>query len=391
VLIFLSERLTRTVMSAISFAMIFFTSWDAASSGWPHQPAAACFFCENQYTNSISFFIMEDILKRTISNSGRIIAVMAALALCTAGAAHAQSLDSLKKNVDEFSEKLALSLPFNSSMGLNWSDAYIGQFLGVPPHFGAGLSLGFTTMDGDALGSLMHQFDLDLPLDLGGYPIPGYTVEGRIGGFFLPFDVGVKFGYLPIKPESIELDYLLIGGDFRYAVLKGNIVLPTISVGVGFNYLNGGLARTIGDDRTFTYTTGSSTTETLTLKAPKVGFVWETSSLDFKAQVSKSLLIFTPYVGIGASHAWSKAGYNVESKLSSSGSINDAISAMKAAGITDISVNNGFASIKEVSGWSVRAFGGLSFNLPLLKIDLTGLINFLDARYGVTLGARFQI
>lgn len=332
-------------------------------------------------------------MKRRIPNSGRILAVIAALALCAAGAAHAQSLDALRKNVDDFSEKLALSLPFNSSMGLNWSDAYIGQFLGVPPHFGAGLSLGFTTMDGEALGNLMKQFDLDLPLDLGGYPIPGYTVEGRIGGFVLPFDVGIKFGYLPIKPENIELDYLLVGGDFRYAVLKGNVVLPSISVGVGFNYLNGGLARTIGDDRTFTYPTpaGSGATDTLTLHAPKVGFIWETSSLDFKAQVSKSLLIVTPYVGIGASHAWSKAGYNVDAKLSSTGNMTDAISAMQAAGITDISTSGGFSSIKEVSGWSVRAFGGLSFNLPLFKIDLTGLINFMDARYGVTVGARFQI
>ena len=331
-------------------------------------------------------------MKRRIPNSGRILAVIAALALCAAGAAHAQSLDALRKNVDDFSEKLALSLPFNSSMGLNWSDAYIGQFLGVPPHFGAGLSLGFTTMDGEALGNLMKQFDLDLPLDLGGYPIPGYTVEGRIGGFVLPFDVGIKFGYLPIKPENIELDYLLVGGDFRYAVLKGNVVLPSISVGVGFNYLNGGLARSIGEAREFSYQVGS-TPHSLKLSQPKVGFLWETSSLDFKAQVSKSLLIVTPYVGIGASHAWSKAGYKVESKLTDeTGQPLDAAAkqAIATYGIADISAD-GFSSIKEMSGWSVRAFGGISFNLPLFKIDLTGLINFMDAQYGVTVGARFQI
>jgi len=31
------------------------------------------------------------------------------------------------------SNALAKALPFNSTVGLNWSDAYIGQFISLPP------------------------------------------------------------------------------------------------------------------------------------------------------------------------------------------------------------------------------------------------------------------
>ena len=33
--------------------------------------------------------------------------------------------------------------------------------------------------------------------DLGGIPIPATAVEARIGGFILPFDIGIKAGYIP--------------------------------------------------------------------------------------------------------------------------------------------------------------------------------------------------
>ncbi|MDR2477499.1 MAG: hypothetical protein LBD18_06920 [Treponema sp.] len=331
-------------------------------------------------------------MKRKIQNHSGIVFAALVLLLCAASPVFSQApqLKELQNRVDEFSEKLALTLPFNSTIGLNWSDAYIGQLLGVPPHFGAGLSLGFTTTDFGSFNELAGMFGFSLPLNFGGYPIPGYTVEGRIGGVILPFDVGLKFGYLPIKPEDWELDYFLIGGDFRYAILKGSVTVPTVSVGVGYNYLSGGLAKDIGQPLSFGYTDLSSNAQTLTLSAPKVGLLWETSTLDFKAQISKSFLIVTPYLGIGLSHAWSKAGYKIESTIHSSGDLAVAKEAVKQYGIADLS-DTGFSSIMSITGWSFRAFGGVSCNLPFFKIDLTGLFNFIDARYGFTVGARFQI
>ena len=43
------------------------------------------------------------------------------------------------------------------------------------------------------------------------------------------------------------------------------------------------------------------------------------------------------------------------------------------------------------AGWAFRAFGGLSINLLIAHIDITGMYDFLGQNYGLTLGARVQL
>jgi hypothetical protein len=303
-------------------------------------------------------------------------------------------LVDLQKNVDAFSSKLADSLPFNASMGLNWSDAYIGKFLDLPPHFGVGISGGITSLDSVAFGDLLDNFGVSLPLDQ--MLLPAYVVEGRLGGFFLPFDVGVKFGALPQVDfgDRLKIDYLLAGADVRFAVMEGNLILPKLSVGVGFNFLKSMLTAPLGSGVSFNVASKS-----LELSQPEAVFSWETKSIDLKAQLSKSFAIITPYVGLGASYAWSSAGYSVDSKLKYGGQAVDssAISEIKdtlanagVQGLDNINAN-GFSSIINVEGWAFRAFGGISLNVLLIRFDLTGMYNFADSNYGVTLGVRVQI
>jgi hypothetical protein len=40
---------------------------------------------------------------------------------------------------------------------------------------------------------------------------------------------------------------------------------------------------------------------------------------------------------------------------------------------------------------SGRLFGGIGFQMLKFHLDLTGLYNFADSRYGVSIGGRFQI
>jgi len=331
---------------------------------------------------------------------GKIAIVCVILVLSIAAPVFSEGLDmpitDLKNIMDEFTNNLAGSLPFNSTIGLNWSDAYIGNF----PRFGVGLSLGLTTMDLGSFGELLDVFAGKVPdtfapvlpdwvSDFGGFPIPAYAVEARIGGFVLPFDIGVKFGYMPITIDILpKFDYLLIGGDVRFAVLKGNVILPTISVGVGFNYLSGALGMTVGTPRTFSGEV-DGTNYTATMKAPEITVDWSTASLDFKAQISKSFLIVTPYLGIGASTGWSKAGVNVKMETETSGNLEDLQKIFEEIGI-DIK-ETGFSSESDpINGWSLRVFGGLTFNITVIRIDLTGFYNF-DDKYGITLGARVQL
>jgi hypothetical protein len=315
-------------------------------------------------------------------------------------------LGDLKNTVNDFSKSLANSLPFNSTRGLNWSDAYIGQFLALPPHFGIGFTSGFTTMDYGSLNELLHMFNVYSLDDIkGGFPLPGYTIDARIGGFILPFDVGVKFGYLKLNPfllnilldtdiPDFNMNYLLVGGDLRYALVKGKTTPFKVSLGIGFNYLKGGMSMPVpgADDLSFNITDD----RTLNIPTPKLGLDWETKSLDFKTQASINLLIFTPYIGFGATHAWSKAGYGITSNINVTDEngdpvpLDDVKSAIESFGISGLS-SNGFSHVDEVTGWSFRTFGGFSVNIPLVSFDLTGMYDFISKCYGFTFGTRFQL
>ncbi|MDR0642720.1 MAG: hypothetical protein LBG07_09705 [Treponema sp.] len=312
-----------------------------------------------------------------------------------------QDLADLQRAAGEFSGALAKSLPFNSALGLNWADAYVGMFLpGIPPHFGAGIALGYTTMDLEVFDGLLRQFDLSVPggFNLGRMVFPGYVAEARIGGFILPFDAGLKFGVFEnLGNSSGAMDYFLGGGEFRYALIDGkkNLLLPNLSLGVGLNYLSGSFT---GSKSSLVISVPPGATvsggDTLALSNVEAGLRWETMTLDFKAQVSKSFLIITPYAGLGTSHAWSNAGYSVEADIpalsdADRSSIN---AALENAGLEGVDFSGrGFSTTLKETGWSFRVFGGVSVNLALFRLDLTGLYNFSDGNYGVTLGGRFQI
>ena len=330
------------------------------------------------------------MLKNT-QNRGKIAIIGILLALCIAFPAFSQthSIGEVKDALDTFAGNLVKTLPFNATMGLNWADAYVGKF----PHFGVGASFGFTTMDDSSFNSLLNKFETSLPSALsgfGGFPIPGYTLEGRLGGFVLPFDIGFKFGIMPIKAGNIDrLDYFIIGGDVRYAVLEGNAVLPKVSVGMGYNYLSGGIGQTVGQDINYGYDPDDPSSF-ITVKAPSISIDWDASTLDFKAQISKSFIIVTPYLGIGASTGWSRTGFGVRTEvIDSNNDLEAAKEILREYGIHDLD-QNGFSSTVRSNGWGFRLFGGISFNIAILRLDVTGMYNFRN-EYGFTFGARIQI
>ena len=314
---------------------------------------------------------------------------------------------------NQFAGDVANSLPFNASIGLNWSDAYIGQLLDVPPHFGAGVSLGATTIPSASITTMLGPSGLNiaLPAEVSQYiqygvPIPAYTVEGRIGGFLLPFDIGLKVGYIPpgtLQSWGIPVDvnYILAGADVRFALLEDSGILPAVSVGAGYTYMRGSVSVPgllgSGIEITSIDPPGPDGPYDITLTDPDLNFTWGTNVIDLKAQVSKNLLIFTPYLGAGASYGISSAGGGVTSELLINGSAPtqadiDAITAyLESQGQTvDLSAQ-GFIIQAAANGWSFRAFGGVSMNLLIVKLDLTGMYNFLSNDFGASVGLRVQL
>ncbi len=343
----------------------------------------------------------------------RILCILVVLFVIAFGA-FAQSVDftAMQSSFDQFATDVANALPFNALIGLNWSDAYIGQLLGTPPHFGIGLTTGFTTIPFAAVKQVIDKLpSLSLPpeakyIENFGFPVPAYTVDARIGGFILPFDVGVKVGYL--WPDALKqlgigvnVDYLLLGADVRYALLQENVVLPAVSIGLGYTFMQGTVAipKVYSGDIPITSVPGT-TGHTLALSNPALNFKWTTNVIDVKAQISKSLLIFTPYLGMGAAYGTSTAGGGLTSQVLYDGSpidqttLNAIIAAFQAAGQPVPSQLNSQGIIVEKSsipGWAFRAYGGLSLNLAVIKIDLTGMYNFTSNSWGGSVGLRFQL
>ncbi len=299
-----------------------------------------------------------------------------------------------------FSTDIAEALPVASTIGLNWSDARVRGF----PHFGVGLSLGAVMIPEDAFVSLADSLSIALPSEITdaglGVPFPAYVIDARVGIPFLPIDVGAKLGVL--TPEmaaslssDVAVDYVLAGFDIRTPIIKGNLVLPAISFSAGYNYLSGGVTTTMSGagDMLSGIDLGAVpglTGVTIDYTDPDVRFAWDTHTIDFKLQASKSLMIITPYAGLGYAYGWSKAGGGVSSDITFGGPLTeDQIrTALEAAGYDVELSGDGFAILAEASGGSLRAYGGLSVNLFILKLDLNAMYNLSTASLGATLNAR---
>lgn len=306
--------------------------------------------------------------------------VVGVLALAAPTVSAQTDVSDLVDGLTTFVDDATGALPLAATAGIDWSDAYIGSIVGVPPHFGVGIVMGTTTLPGKAVRPLVEALGGELPTDL---PLPLAAVNARIGGFLVPFDVGLRVGVLPggLALGDYSFSYQNFGIDGRWAFFQGEPALPTVSLGVGFGYLATGVKATYGDDLTFTGTPG-----TLNVSAPELTLDLSTATFEVKVQVSKSLLILTPYLGLSALAGSSTAEAAVSSDITTpSGSLSDWSSL-----IDGISAN-GFSQERTVATFGAKVFGGTSLNLAFVRFDLQGMYSLFDGVYGGTLGARFQL
>lgn len=327
------------------------------------------------------------------------------------------NFDSFKSIVTGFGQGLASGIPLTAVMGSQWSDAYIGQvFPSVPPHFGVGLTTGAAFVNKDQVANLTQQFGVSLPSSLQalGIPIPAAVIDARVGGVILPFDVGFKIGFLPqfvidMVPD-FNVDYFTFGLDVRYALLQENVVLPNLSVGLGYTYVSGGVRFPVGSQIQMANVPYIGTDNnpyndgTLTLSQPELGVSWKGSVIDLNSQISKNLLLFTPYFGIGASLAFAEAGagFYTSVSLSRPSPSADVITGQQAVNlikqaaqqlnvsIPDIDAN-GVTAVTPITGFGLRIYGGTSINLLLLRLDLKALYSVLSNTLGAELGVRLQL
>lgn len=358
--------------------------------------------------------------------------------------AQALELGKVKDTFKLFGEDLAPRLPLTAAVGANWSDAYIGSLLGVPPHFGVGLNVGGAFIPVDGLKTLIQSFAPATAVPAyfqAGVPVPALVADARIGGLILPFDVGLKVGFLPdavkslVNSNSFNLDYLMYGADIRYAVIQENPLLPGVSVGAGYTYLKTTLGfRPYGGNISlgsvpygeYNGTPADTSDDTLVtngslrLTDPELRANWETSVVDFKLHVDKNLVFLMPYAGVGASLGLSQAGgglYTSLQYLKADGTTavtdingtpltgSSLVTALKNAAAAADQANGtnlagslpdldtqGISSLTALNAWSFRLYGGTSINIiPFTRIDLQLMYDLVGKGYGGSLGLRLQL
>jgi hypothetical protein len=192
----------------------------------------------------------------------------------------------------------------------------------------------------------------------------------------------------------------MVGLDVRLPLLQESGLLPDLSVSAGYTRLNAtiGMSDIYGENVVLgSYEIPEGPTLNIELTDPSAEFYWEANVIDLKAQVSKNLMLFTPYAGFGASLGFGRAGGGFESELV--GIDQDDIDAFNEAAealapdqvIPELSTDGFYASAQMGSGWALRVFGGVSINLLVVKLDITGMYDFLGSNFGATVGLRVQL
>jgi hypothetical protein len=296
--------------------------------------------------------------------------VIMAIALTAAAGAYSQSLASFENAFIGFAGDMAGSLAANSTIGSEWSDAYVGGF----PHFGAGISAGavFTSSDGtkplfDALGATLPPALKGL-----GVPVPAAVATFKIGLPFLPLDIGVKGGYMPASAgkafkllTGVTTDYTNVGIQLRYGLLKQNILLPNVSVGAAYNYQKGKLKAPTGIG---SQSVNDGSGNGITMSSPDLSLGWTSSTVDFTTQVSKQFLFLVPYLGAGYTVGKSTVTGGLDSQITGTTGSLATLQSYLAANGGSLGAT-GFSYTASSTAPVFRLYGGLSFRIIMIDID----------------------
>jgi hypothetical protein len=312
--------------------------------------------------------------------------------------------------IEQFAVDVASSLPLNSAVGLAWSDSYIGQF----PHFGVGASVGFSTIPFSTASVVLEPLGLVDTItgneafqyiEQFGMPLPAYAVEARLGGFLFPFDVGVKVGILPPDFEpgefvsGLNLDYTMAGFDVRVPIIEERGFIPELSIGGGYNYLRAtiGIDGVYDENLVLTDFEVGGTVYPVELAPPSVEFNWAANAIDLKAQVSKNVLFFRPYAGVGAGLGFGRAGGGFEAELvsPSEAELEEIKTIIETYDleqtIPEFNDEGFYVSAPMPADWAFRVYGGVGINILVVKLDIMAMYDFLGENFGGSVGLRVQL
>jgi hypothetical protein len=219
------------------------------------------------------------------------------------------TLSEISDDMSRLTTDMGGAASFMASIGLNWPDAYIGQLVDFPAHWGAGLTVGATTLKLDNLEPLLSKFGYQIDDSFNSKQLlPVYVAEARLGGIKMaPFDVGIKFGmfpYIPLFADSVNYEASVLGLDFRLQLAEDRYNFPAISIGLEVDRTMGGLRRETG----FTIQAAAGDIE---INGGTAGVVWDVWVFDLKLMVSKKFWQprLTIFGGLRLGASITKTGY----------------------------------------------------------------------------------
>ncbi len=152
----------------------------------------------------------------------KIIAIGLVLLLALSAFGNITPADKVSQGLEDFSIQLFDVIPNVALQQGVWPEAWIGNiFPSAPPHFGLGLSFGAAELPIEGLNKALSQFNevsggASFPSLGDSLAFPTFTADARVGGVFLPFDIGMSFMRLPnMKFDNVTFDYLAQISSFK--------------------------------------------------------------------------------------------------------------------------------------------------------------------------------
>ncbi|MCR4713348.1 MAG: hypothetical protein K5751_03095 [Treponemataceae bacterium] len=217
---------------------------------------------------------------------------------------------ALDEKMDSFATQLADFIPRSISNMNLWADAHIGNIIPLNglPHLGAGATAGGVLIPTDLITTFKDAFPKGTK-EWELFPLPALSFDARVGGFVLPFDVGIHLMALEsyekefwdVKAEMTNL--LTYGGDVRFAIIQEGVVAPALSIGVGYTKAKGEFIITTTDtlpDSALSAATAILGTNDEEDAYTELNVAYDTSIYTATVQLSKKILLLTPFVGARA-------------------------------------------------------------------------------------------
>ena len=265
--------------------------------------------------------------------------------------------ENIESGLNDFTFSLIKTAPSTVSHQNMWASAYIGQLLDLPPHLGAGVSIGMAQLKTDGLATVLKEMGLNY--DVKNLFLPTLTFDARIGGLLIPFDLCVHGMMIKnplefnIQETFFSIDYGTVGADIRFPLIKQNTVLPNLSLGFGYAYSKGNAGISVQE-------------ETASVSAG-----YESQILQASVQVSKKILIVEPFAGIRATlssnkrnWSWNYDGTKIlsETQYKTLEAIPGALDALKKEETFDSGDWSGFEINKDDPNYTAQIFAGVGID-----------------------------